>query len=112
MLILEKRSPIFSDLKFVLKARGKDKAKPIFNKVQIEDGYECKMVVCSDAHRLHLLHDHTGMFEGMKNGQYDVIKSDASQIVLSYSVEQDQYPNIKQIIPKAEEFRADLLEVI
>ena len=108
MLILEKRSPLFNDLKFVLKALAKDKARPLFSKVQIEDSDEnCKMLVCTDTKRMHIMYDHTGLVEGYENGQYDVIKNDAKQIILNYSPEQTTFPNFKQIIPAPSEHRAD-----
>jgi len=109
MITVEKKYVNFNDVKFVLKAKGTDKSRPIFSKVEMDydDVRKCKVLICTDGRRLHILYDEIGFFTDCENGQYDIVKSDAKEIVLNLSAEQNQFPNWKQIIPKEGGYRAD-----
>jgi hypothetical protein len=99
---LEKKYPNFTQLEFVLKARAKDKIKPVFNFLyveELEDGK--KMFICSDLRRLHAFTSDNEVFNGeFETGFYEVIKANKSEIILNKKEFDGTFPDWKQIFPK------------
>lgn len=93
--------PVFSNMKYVLKARSKDTTKPLFNMIYINK--EEKIIICTDSRRLHLwnFQDVENYFENYESGMYEVVKSDTREICLNLNLEYScsNFPNYKQVIP-------------
>lgn len=99
--INKNQTPAFENMKYVLKARSKDRIQPLFNMVYINK--EEKTIVCTDSRRLHLwnFQEDESYFENYESGMYDVIKSDTKEICLNLNSEYScsNFPDYKQIMP-------------
>lgn len=107
MIKIEKQQgTIFTDVKEVLKAQGKNKLKPVFHHAFLcndEQKEGQKILVCSDTHILVCFKDKNGFFDDFKNGLYEIVKNDKKEIILVKAEDENyQYPNIFQILPKEE----------
>ncbi len=90
MITITKIEKGFAAFRFLLKARSKDKTKPIFTCL-FSDG---ENAVCTDSRRLHMIK----LDRDIPAGLYDVIASTTNDIVLHESTAGGQFPNYKQVL--------------
>ena len=95
MITITKTEKDFAAFRFLLKARSKDKTKPIFTCL-FSDG---ENAVCTDSRRLHMIK----LDRDIPAGLYDVITSTTNDIVLRESTVGGQFPNYKQVLYEGED---------
>lgn len=100
MAKIEKHHPNFIGLKWVLKARGKDKSKPVFMLLYVKD----EEMVCSDGYRLHI-----SKISGLENGFYEVVKVSESVIYLEKNNDESlRFPDFQSVVKPDSENRINL----
>jgi hypothetical protein len=98
MIKLSSNSELFGDLSFVLRARSKDKIKPVFTLLCVTDLDGQRIAACSDSRRLHFA---PCEFEP---GLYEVVKSTSKEIILNLTdQEHGRFPDISKVIPTLDE---------
>jgi len=95
MIKITKIEKDFAAFRFLLKARSKDKTKPIFTCL-FSDG---ENAVCTDSRRLHMIK----LDRDIPAGLYDVITSTTNDIVLHESTVGGQFPDYKQVLYEGED---------
>ncbi len=100
MINITKIEKDFAAFRFLLKARSKDKTKPIFTCL-FSDG---ENAVCTDSRRLHMIK----LDRDIPAGLYDVITSTTNDIVLRESTVGGQFPNYKQVLYEGEDKPVEL----
>lgn len=107
MIKIEKQQgTIFTDVKEVLKAQGKDKLKPVFHHAYLcndEQKEGKKILTCTDSRILVCFKDKNGFFGDFENGLYKIVKNDKKEMILVKAEDEEyQYPNIFYVLPKEE----------
>ena len=83
---IQKHSPGFNDVSWVLKARSKDESRPALLHVEVKKDSLC----CTDGHRLHLLWENS---LDIPPGIYEVMKSTKSEIILLRNEDGPTFPD-------------------
>lgn len=98
MIRLEKRSPMFQELSFVLRARATDTIKPCYNHLYVEKEEDKTKLICTDARRLHMLTiEDDDIFQA---GFYEVVKHNKSELIINFIGNDNfQFPNYRQTMP-------------
>jgi hypothetical protein len=91
VITISKRDPVKNDVRWVLKARGKDVSRYNLQHVAI---YR-KTMVATDGHRLHMA---TLKHSSFKPGVYSVVSDKAGGVILKEVEEGANYPDWKRVI--------------
>lgn len=90
----------FDTMQWVISARTKDKAKYLFEYVNVSDN---GTIACTDSHRLHIYNpDYENIPENYKipKGNYIVISATKQSIVLQEVENSERFPNYEKVIPE------------